>query len=409
MEKKLFLLLVCSLFGTIFRAQTFNPYQLIDGKMPIFDNLFFNLQSSPALDNVITESFYNQIFSQRGNNFYSPQYPAHPPYTNVSGSDILTGKQVTDYNHFKAAVNYMYTRGGIYSKIFNEGNAQDIKRELAAVAAHAWQETKGFSFNSEQGYHPLYDTYAYGGYHGRGPKQISYSYNYIAFNNFLFGSGNNVLINGGKYTYPVNNTQYDIGPGAIAVDGRLAWLSALWFYLTPQYPKPSMHDVIIAPNGTLIDGKPVGFGMTTLIINGGIECGKGYETQQSLNRVAYYNSFLSILGITDNRLKTCSNLNAFVSNTVSLNIQNDLQSKLNKPILYPNPTKGNLNLKYLPGQDQLVDIEVYSRSGDLILKKEISTLQEFYIKDLANGNYNLKIKQKKSGNVIFSTTFIKIN
>lgn len=32
-------------------------------------------------------------------------------------------------------------------------------------------------------------------------------------------------------------------PGKVASDGILAFESALWFYMTPQSPKPSMHDV----------------------------------------------------------------------------------------------------------------------------------------------------------------------
>ena len=37
-----------------------------------------------------------------------------------------------------------------------------------------------------------------------------------------------------------------------------------------------------------------GFGVTTHIINGGVECGKGTELQQSLNRQEYfrYNSYI---------------------------------------------------------------------------------------------------------------------
>lgn len=318
-DKKVTTFLLIALSISNLRAQdsTFDPYKIMDGRMPIFDDLFVNLKSSPALDKIITEEFYNQLFSERGNTFYPPQAKANPPFTNVTEIDVTMGKQVTDYKHFKTAVNYLYTKNGAYAKLFNEGSPEDIKRELAAIAAHAWQETKGFSFNSEQGYHPIYDTYAYQGYHGRGPKQISYDFNYKAFNDFLFGSSKTVFLNGGKYKYAVDNKEYPIGPGPLAVDGRIAWLSTFWFYLTPQYPKPSMHDVIIARAGTLIDGKPVGFGMTTLIINGGIECGKGTESAQSSNRVQYYDSFLAILGVSDNRPKTCYNLGPLTSNTVT--------------------------------------------------------------------------------------------
>jgi hypothetical protein len=405
MLKKIIIVSAIAFFSNNLRSQTaFNPYTIVDGRMPIFDNLFTDLTPSPVLDNVITEAFYNQLFSERGNTFYSPQFPANPPYTNVAVSDVVMGKQVTNYKHFKAAVNYLYTKGGNYAKLFNEGSPEDIKRELAAVAAHAWQETKGFSFNSEQGYHPISDTYAYNGYHGRGPKQISYYYNYGSFNNFLFGA-NNVLMNDGKYRYPVDNIEYNIGPGPLAVDGRIAWLSAFWFYLTPQSPKPSMHNVIIAAPGTLIDGKPVGFGMTTLIINGGIECGHTVETQQSSNRIGYYNSFLSILGVTDTRQKTCNNLSQFSSSTITLDV-NDTDLHIVSPILYPNPTTGTMKIKFSATQYKIVDIEVYDISGKLVLKKgKVASDEEFSIENLPDGNYVLKMIQ--NGNRVFSNLVTK--
>ncbi|WP_343644175.1 hypothetical protein [Chryseobacterium sp.] len=56
----------------------------------------------------------------------------------------MKGKEVTAYKYFKTAGNYMFTKGGIYSKIFIEGSAEDIKRKLAAVVALVWQETRGF-------------------------------------------------------------------------------------------------------------------------------------------------------------------------------------------------------------------------------------------------------------------------
>jgi chitinase len=52
----------------------------------------------------------------------------------------------------------------------------------------------------------------------------------------------------------------------------------MWFYMTPQSPKPSMHEVATGfwkPNTK--DGKAdidFGFGATINIINGGLECGK---------------------------------------------------------------------------------------------------------------------------------------
>ena len=73
------------------------------------------------------------------------------------------------------------------------------------------------------------------------------------------------------------------------------WLnlaSATWFYTTPQPPKPSMLHVIDGtwqPNeGDRKNKLEPGFGATIMIINGGIECGHGYEKPQATNRQEYY-------------------------------------------------------------------------------------------------------------------------
>ena len=115
-------------------------------------------------------------------------------------------------------------------------------------------------------------------YYGRGPIQLSWNYNYGAFSNIFTES---------KYDskmYLLEN------PEEAASSGYTAFSAALWFYMTPQSPKPSMHDVatgLWVPNATDInsglkqdDGKNC-FGITTNIINGGLECGQGRETYGS--------------------------------------------------------------------------------------------------------------------------------
>jgi hypothetical protein len=77
-----------------------------------------------------------------------------------------------------------------------------------------------------------------------------------------------------------------------------SWLnvaSAVFFFVYPQSPKPSMLHVV---DGTWIPNavdqaaniKP-GFGATTHIINGGLECGSGAENLKSQNRMSYYQKF----------------------------------------------------------------------------------------------------------------------
>merc|ERR1719193_3093985 len=64
----------------------------------------------------------------------------------------------------------------------------------------------------------------------------------------------------------------------------LALASAIWFFLMPQPPKPSMLEVVEAswqPNSEDLSSNLLpGFGLTTNIINGGVECNKETELQQ---------------------------------------------------------------------------------------------------------------------------------
>ncbi len=121
-------------------------------------------------------------------------------------------------------------------------------------------------------------------YFGRGAKQLSYNYNYGPFSDAMFGDVK-VLLN---------------NPEQVA-DTWLNLASAVFFFVYPASPKPSMLHVVDGtwkPNAvdTAAGIKP-GFGATTNIINGGIECGQGYEKPQSVNRIAYYREHAAALGV----------------------------------------------------------------------------------------------------------------
>ena len=193
-------------------------------------------------------------------------------------------------------------------------------KELATVFAHATQETGGHSpesvFGVEEWRQGLYyitelgcsDTgvgceyrggtcqentwqgqtwpcYPGAKYYGRGAKQLSYNYNYGSFSDTMFGDVDVLLTN----------------PERVAQEGWLAISSAFWFYMTPQSPKPSMHEVVTGfwvPNSyDLQAGISQGFGATINIINGGIECGGSQEIAQARNRIAYYKEFTNYLGV----------------------------------------------------------------------------------------------------------------
>eukprot|EP00961_Rhodomonas_salina_P230545 3115390-Rhodomonas_salina.2 len=66
------------------------------------------------------------------------------------------------------------------------------------------------------------------GFFGRGPYQLSWNYNYGPFSTAMFGDASVLLAE----------------PNLLLDDGWLAFASALWFFMTPQAPKPSGHDVV---------------------------------------------------------------------------------------------------------------------------------------------------------------------
>ena len=135
-------------------------------------------------------------------------------------------------------------------------------------------------------------------YFGRGPKQLSWNYNYGRFSR-TFLQNKQVLLD---------------APDRVASEGWLALGSSLWFFMTPQAPKPSIHDVVTGfwtPNSSDAQtGVKAGFGLTTYIVNGGQECGSGWESVASQTRASYYESLLEYFNLKDDILepKGCANL-----------------------------------------------------------------------------------------------------
>ena len=119
-------------------------------------------------------------------------------------------------------------------------------------------------------------------YHGRGAMQLSWNYNYGQAGEAL---GVDLLGN----------------PDLVATDSALATQTALWFWMTEQLPKPSAHDVMVGnwvPTfNDLALGRFPGFGMTTNIINGGLEC--GFATPSAVvDRVGFFERYAMLLSTT---------------------------------------------------------------------------------------------------------------
>jgi GH18 family chitinase/chitodextrinase len=142
----------------------------------------------------------------------------------------------------------------------------------------------------------------YKSYFGRGAKQLSYNYNYGPFSEAMTGDVRTLLDN----PELVADTWYNLA-------------SAVFFFVYPQPPKPSMLHVI---DGTWVpnefdisNGLTNGFGVTTNIINGGVECGGSVEVAQSLNRIDYYKNFAQYLDVNvpQDEVLGCANMKQFAS------------------------------------------------------------------------------------------------
>ena len=101
---------------------------------------------------------------------------------------------------------------------------------------------------------------------------------------------------------------YDLltNPDLVKSDGVVSFSTALWFWMTPQPPKPSCHDVMSGRwQPTSEDrnrGRVAGFGMTINIINGGLECGRSTDDRVE-RRVRFYRQSCGMLGvIADNNV-----------------------------------------------------------------------------------------------------------
>ncbi|WP_020412392.1 glycoside hydrolase family 19 protein [Microbulbifer sp. VTAC004] len=150
----------------------------------------------------------------------------------------------------------------------------------------------------------------YKSYFGRGAKQLSWNYNYGPFSQAMYGDIYTLLEN----------------PELVA-DTWLNLASAIFFFVYPQPPKPSMLHVVDGtwkPNSIdLANNLTPGFGVTTNIVNGAIECSKGSEDYRSQYRMDYYRSFTEYLGVdipADEELG-CANMGQFqTGGAASLNI-----------------------------------------------------------------------------------------
>ncbi|KAE9445552.1 hypothetical protein C3L33_22550, partial [Rhododendron williamsianum] len=104
-------------------------------------------------------------------------------------------------------------------------------------------------------------------------------------------------------------------PNLAIADATISLRAALWFWMTPQSPKPSCHDVI---NGQWTPsaadsavGRVPGYSVITNIINSGLECGQGFCTAQQVSRIGFLMHFSDIMGVGYGENLDCNNQRPF--------------------------------------------------------------------------------------------------
>lgn len=204
------------------------------------------------------------------------------------------------------------------------GNTGDVavrKREIAAFFAQTSHETTGgwatapdgpyawgYCFLKEQNPgsycspSPTYPCAPGKQYYGRGPIQLSWNYNYGQCGRAI---GIDLLNN----------------PDLVATDPVISFKTAIWFWMTPQSPKPSCHDVIIGrwspSQADRSAGRVPGYGTVTNIINGGLECGKGWNAKVE-DRIGFYKRYCDLLGVGYGSNLDCYNQRPFGNGLLDL-------------------------------------------------------------------------------------------
>ncbi|NSY33667.1 carbohydrate-binding protein [Pseudoalteromonas sp. JC28] len=209
-------------------------------------------------------------------------------YTDGRDADAICKRSiVTAFAHFAQETGGHIAKDNISD---NPLGLEEWQQALVHVREMGWSEgqvgyTTGCGQNDWQ--NRRWPCGAGQGYFGRGAKQLSYHFNYGAFSEVMFNGDATVLLN---------------NPGLVA-DSWLNLASAIWFFLTPQAPKPAMLHVIDrtwTPSLRESEaGIGYGFGTTINIINGGIECGaQNKDKGQPVNRIRYWEGLSHYYNIT---------------------------------------------------------------------------------------------------------------
>jgi predicted chitinase/chitodextrinase len=219
------------------------------------------------------------------------------PYTcsgggNPGGGGSGFAVSEAQFNQMFPGRNSFYTYAGLTDAMnkfpaFATTGSDTVKRqEAAAFLANVGHETGGLVYINEvdTANWPTYcdRSQPYGcpagqsAYHGRGPIQLSWNFNYKAAGDAL---GVDLLNN----------------PDLVATNSSISWQTGLWYWMT------GTGNAGTTSHNAMVNGQ--GFGVTIRAINS-IECNGG-NTAEMQDRVNLYNQFVGILGVPAGGNLTC--------------------------------------------------------------------------------------------------------
>ncbi|XP_026421284.1 endochitinase EP3-like [Papaver somniferum] len=204
-----------------------------------------------SVANIVTPAFFKGIISQ--------------------ASSGCAGKSFYTRNAFLEAAKS-------YPGFGKTGSIDDSKREIAAFFAHVTHETGHFCYKEEingasKDYcdetNIQYPCVPGKGYHGRGPIQISWNYNYGPAGKSIGFDGLNA-------------------PETVSSNAVIAFKTGFWFWMN------NVHSIITSNKG---------FGATIRAING-MEC-KGGNTGAVQARIKYFREYCDKLGVSPGKNLSC--------------------------------------------------------------------------------------------------------
>lgn len=429
----------------------------------------FTFAQTSNLDNLINQNIWNSLFPKRAGTFgthpqgYTTDFFSYANFkqavtelsdylvqlkskNGVSGQLITITRKSTSNTYIYNDVSpswYSNPNPEIivtvdFEDFVNRSSEIDNKRELAAFLANISKETTGgwqlpvgggsegdyavwgLYFVHELGYNSTNGAGAYSqasaeyppnpavGYYGRGPIQLSWNYNYGQFSKFLYND-KNILLN---------------SPDDVQNDGVLSFKSAIWFWMMPQCPKPSCHQVMhnlwLPETGAYISNKMYkkGFAHTNNIINGGLECRSTTTAtfaQKVILRSDLYKYYLGLMGLSaaeialedvgdfttlcyESASNTMENyLNCTVINTVSFD--NDLKLSTQ---FYPNPATDEI---YVSSPEIVDRVELINSLGQIIYSQNVRSINA--VVSLKEVEAGLLIVRIYSGKKIYNYKLLK--